>query len=159
MRSIPTLCAGAALIAGILTLGNVSWILGPLLRPPLILGGIAGLICFKAVAYPPTTRFQKHQFGFASIAVAGIADLLVCAKSAGAFAIPAGAHVRPMDLEVVVISFWTAAIVFLTSYLAIKLERPGTLGVIAMVLGFTPLCVYFALWGLASRIAGFEFSP
>ncbi len=87
--------------------------------------------------------------------------MLVFAFSVQFFFVPEGSQIRPIGwaFTMFVIAAGTAVVVVPTASFAMKKERPRLLGVIGLILGFTPIWFSSFLLQLASSNKGFQLVP
>lgn len=126
----------------------------------LLLIGVAGLVVLygrKSIRFPAV---RSRPFTFAALAAVALVHLFVLAFLAPFFFLPAGSHIRPMQLPV------TLGLVALVSFLVIEpislvatlKEKPRFLGIAGLLGGMTPSVFGLMLLYLAIQVNGLQVS-
>ncbi len=127
---------------------------------PLLLAGLMGTILTLPIQDWKGGMLQRHRLAFCAIGVGVAAHVLALAFSVQFFFVPAGSHIRPMAWAVMgfIITLCTFVVCVPVGIASILKEKPRFLGVIGMILGFTPFWFSSFILHFASWIKGFEIS-
>jgi hypothetical protein len=134
--------------------------LGYIAGLPLSLIGMAGLIVFYGRKSLRFAVLRSRPFTFAALADIALVHGFVLAFMAPFFLLPAGSHIRPMQLPVFLGFVALASLIVIEpiSVVATIKEKPRFLGLAGLLGGITPAFFCLMLLYLAIKLNGLQVS-
>ena len=128
---------------------------------PLLLASLAGVMWTLPGSPAASAFLRNHRAGLAAFSVPVIANGLVWVFSRHLFSLPVGASIRPMGWVglMAVITAATFVIAVPLGIIAFVKERPRVLGLIGVMMGFTPYFFADFLLNYAAAMRGLSISP